>query len=210
MKCSLWLTAITLPAALLTAPSEAQERAAYSIDAAASRIEIDVYKEGLLKAFGHDHVILVRAISGSVEFDGTRVENSSVSLAIPAATLTVSDPGVSEKDRQEIQATMLSDEVLDVARFPRLSFTSTGVSAVQKTADGWHLTLTGDLTLHGVSKRITLPLQVHANNALVSANGEISLQQTDYGITPVKAAGGSVKVKDRLKIIFAITARSSQ
>ena len=210
MKSSLWLAAIILPVALLTTPSEAQEKAAYSIDAAASRIEIDVYKEGLLKAFGHDHVILVREISGSIHFDRARLENSDVSLAIPAASLSVSDPGVSEKDRQEIQATMLSSEVLDVTRFPQFSFISTGVSAVQKTADGWHLGLAGNLTLHGVSRRITLPLQVHANNALVSANGEISLLQTDYGITPVKVAGGSIKVKDRLKVIFAITARSTQ
>lgn len=209
MKCSLWVAAITLPAALVAPPVDAQEKEAFSVNATASKIEIDVYKEGLLKALGHDHVILVREISGSVDFDAKHTENSSVSLAIPATALSVTDPGVSEEDRQDIQATMLSDKVLDANRFPRIAFMSTGVSAVQKMADGWHLALAGNLTIHGVSRRINLPLQFHASNAGVSASGQISLLQTDYGITPVKVAGGSIKVKDRLKIIFAITARSN-
>ena len=40
----------------------------------------------------------------------------------------------------------------------------------------------------------------------LAKNGELSILQTDYGITPVKVGGGSVKVKDKLKITFNIVA----
>jgi hypothetical protein len=38
------------------------------------------------------------------------------------------------------------------------------------------------------------------------ATGEVLLLQTEYGITPVSVAGGSVKVKDKLRIGFTIVA----
>jgi polyisoprenoid-binding protein YceI len=68
------------------------------------------------------------------------------------------------------------------------------------------LTLTGKLNLHGVEKQVSFPLRVRAEAGQVWAQGEVSVLQTDYGITPVKVGGGSVKVKDELKISFTIVA----
>jgi len=44
----------------------------------------------------------------------------------------VIDPGESEKDRKEVQATMEGEKVLDVAKFPEITFTSTAVSTQRK------------------------------------------------------------------------------
>lgn len=187
--------------------AHAQEKANYSVDPARSKIVINVSKEGAFKAFGHDHVVDAKEISGQVQFDPQKIEESSVRLRIPTKSITVVDPGESEKDRHEVQATMESEKVLDVTKFPEITFTSSGVSAAKKTSDGWELTLAGKLKLHGVEKQVSLPLHVHSENAEVRGEGEFSILQTDYGITPVKVGGGTVKVKDKLKMTFNIIAR---
>jgi polyisoprenoid-binding protein YceI len=172
-------------------------------------VEINVYKEGVFKAFGHDHVIAAKDIAGEVQFEKEKIEGSSVRLRIPTKSMTVVDPGESEKDRHEVQTTMEGEKVLDVAKFPEIVFNSTQVSGAKKSPGGWELTLAGKLKLHGVEKAVSFPLHVRADGGELRGEGEISLLQSDYGITPVKVGGGSVKVKDKLKITFTIVARKA-
>jgi polyisoprenoid-binding protein YceI len=191
----------------LVSVTRAQQTTEYSIDPRMSKLEINAYREGLLKAFSHDHLIEAREVSGSVEFDAKKIENSSVRLTVEAKSLTVIDPGESEKDRREVQSTMTGEKVLDASKFPEIVFSSTSVSDVRQTADGWELTLNGKLDLHGVEKPVRFLLHVYNSEAgQLRAQGEASLLQTEYGIKPVTVGGGSVKVKDKLKISFAIAA----
>ena len=191
---------------LITSATFAQDKANYSVDAARSKVEINVYKEGVFKAFGHDHLIAAKELSGQVQFNPETVDQSTVRLKIPTKSITVVDPGESEKNRHEVQATMEGEKVLDVAKFPDITFSSSSVSAAKKTPAGWDLTLSGKLKLHGVEKPVSFPLRVHADGNELRGEGELSVLQTDYGITPVKVGGGSVKVKDKLKITFNIVA----
>ncbi len=185
----------------------AQGTASYSVDPQQSKVEIHVGKQGAFSAFGHDHLVAANQVSGDAKFDAQNVDQSSVHLKIPTKSITVIDPGESEKDRKEVQAAMEGEKVLDVARFPEIAFTSTSVSGAKKTPNGWELTLAGKLNLHGVEKPVTFPLRVTANANELHGEGELSVLQTDYGITPVKAGGGTVKVKDKLKITFSIVAK---
>jgi polyisoprenoid-binding protein YceI len=195
---------------LLTSIGAAAQATSYSIDTQQSKMEIHVGKEGAFKAFGHDHLIAAKQVSGEVQFDPQKTDKSSVRLQVPTKSITVIDPGESEKDRKEVQATMEGEKVLDVAKFPEITFTSTGISTAKKSSDGWELTLSGKLNLHGVEKPVTFPLQVRTNNSELRAQGEVSILQTDYNITPVKVGGGTVRVKDKLKITFNIVARKNQ
>ena len=201
-----WPLVYSFALALFALATAAQEKGAYTIDNAKSKLQIDVAKEGAFKMFGHDHLIVAKEISGQVQFDPQKLENSAVHLKVSAKSLTAVDPGESDKDRGDVQATMLGEKVLDVAKFPEIIFTSTRVFAVKKNADSWELTLAGTLNLHGVEKPISFPLRVHADAGQVRAQGEVSVLQTDHGITPIKVGGGSVKVKDKLKISFTIVA----
>ncbi len=185
----------------------AQGTASYSVDPQQSKVEIHVGKQGAFSAFGHDHLVAAKQVSGDAKFAARKLDQSSVRLKIPAKSLTVIDPGDSEKDRKEVQAAMEGEQVLDVARFPEIAFTSTSVSGAKKTPNGWELTLAGKLNLHGVEKPVTFPLRVTANANELHGESELSVLQTDYGITPVKAGGGTVKVKDKLKITFSIVAK---
>jgi polyisoprenoid-binding protein YceI len=188
----------------------AQGSASYSIDPQQSKMEIHVGKEGAFKAFGHDHLIEAKQVSGEVQFNPQNIDQSSVRLQVPTKSITVIDPGESEKDRKEVQANMEGEKVLDVAKFPEITFVSTSISAAKKTSDGWELTLSGKLNLHGVEKPVSFPLHLRANNNELRAEGEVSILQTDYGITPVKVGGGTVKVKDKLKITFNIVASKNR
>src|ERR1700687_457261 len=153
--------AFTFAALLLsTFTGAAQEKAQYSIDPSMSSLSINVYKAGVFKAFGHDHLIVARGISGSVQFDAPKIENSSVRLKVATKSLTVVDPGESEKDRSDVQSTMTGEKVLDVTRFAEIVFSSTTVSPVRKTAEGVELTVSGKLDLHGIEKPISFPVSV--------------------------------------------------
>jgi polyisoprenoid-binding protein YceI len=118
----------------------AQGSASYSIDPQQSKMEIHVGKEGAFKAFGHDHLIEAKQVSGEVQFNPQNIDQSSVRLQVPTKSITVIDPGESEKDRKEVQANMEGEKVLDVAKFPEITFVSTSISAAKKTSDGWELT----------------------------------------------------------------------
>src|SRR5215831_9231600 len=99
-----------------------------AIDTKASVMTVRVFKAGVLSAFGHDHEIEAPVAGGA-----TDIANQSVELRVAASALRVRDPKASEKDRAEIQKTMLSPQVLDVERYPEITFRST---AAGRTAQG--------------------------------------------------------------------------
>jgi polyisoprenoid-binding protein YceI len=185
-------------------------RVGYSIDPQQSKIEIQVAKDGFLKAFGHDHLVLATKYSGEVQFDSAKVEESSVAFTVEAASLKVIDPGESEKDRSEVQATMLGKDVLDAVQYPQIKFSSSGVRSKSGSNASLDLQVEGTLSLHGTTKPITIPVRLQVENGgALTADAEVSLLQSDFGITPYKAVGGTVKVKDKLKLTFHIVARKS-
>jgi polyisoprenoid-binding protein YceI len=206
-----WMRAFAV--ALLTVawffavPAGTDKQTIYTIDAKQSKILINVSREGFLKAFGHDHVISAQQFAGEVRLSQPDLAASTVSFSLPTKFLAVVDPGESEKDRQEVQATMLGDKVLDVARYPAIEFTSTSLDKVTQSGGAQVFQLEGVLRLHGAQKNVRVPIQLRLQENQLAADGEISLLQTDYGISPVKAGGGAVRVKDKLKISFHFIAR---
>ncbi len=193
--------------ALAAAPSGAPAQTAYEISPARGKIELNVYKEGFFKAFGHDHTISANRFSGRVLFAPGKPENSSVVLRIDADSLTVLDPGTPEKDRKEVQSTMLGEKVLDAARFPEIHFESSKVSVTSAAPNSWQASVSGPLQIHGVTKEVTIPVMLQLLGGELFATGSVNILQSDFGIAPVKAGGGAVKVKDRLRIRFEMHAR---
>lgn len=182
----------------------AENPARYAVNADQSTLEIHVYREGFLKAFGHDHLISAKEVSGQVQFVRSNPADSYVSIVVATGSLAVVDPGASEKDRKEIQATMLGEKVLDAAQYPKIQFTSSRVRLVTQTHEAMSIELEGALRVHGVEKPLVLPMRVAVEDGKLRADGEFSLLQGDYGIDPIKVGGGAVRVKDKLKIIFHI------
>jgi polyisoprenoid-binding protein YceI len=163
----------------------------YSIDAKNSTMRVHVSKAGALSAFGHDHDIAAPIVSGKVDTGAQRVE-----LEVDARALSVQDAKASQKDRAEIQKTMLGPEVLDSANNPRIIFRST--SAERAGTNGW--SLRGNLTLHGETRPVVVQVSEREGHYV----GHSLIKQSDFGIKPVKIAGGAVRTKDEVRIEFDI------
>jgi len=161
------------------------------IDTEKSTMTIRVYKSGVLSAFGHDHEIAAPIAGGTVDAAAHHVE-----LRTNAASLRVRDPKTSEKDRAEIQKTMLGPEVLDSERHTEIAFRSTAAEPAGEGA--WQVR--GDLTLHGTTKPVVVEVRESGGHYV----GTARLKQSDFGIQPVKVAGGTVRVKDEVRVEFDI------
>jgi polyisoprenoid-binding protein YceI len=171
------------------ASARAEQR---EIDVAHSMMKVRVYKTGLFSGFAHDHEISAPIAKGTVEDSSS----ASVDLTVDAGKLRVDDPDVSEKDRAQIQQTMQGPQVLDSAQFPEIRFHSTRV----QPAGNDHWTVEGNLTLHGQ----THPVQLTVTKKEGKFEGSAVFKQRAFGIAPVSIAGGTVKVKDEVKIEFQI------
>jgi len=166
-----------------------------TVDTQHSAITIHVFKSGLFSAFADNHE--VKAPISEAALDTAKRE---VSLKIDTKQLAVLDPDLPPEKRAQVQTRMLGADVLDVQRFPQITFRSSSVETVGSQRFRVH----GDLSLHGVTAPVTL--DVTEENG--SYRGHCALKQSAFGIQPISIAGGSVKVKDELKIEFTIVMAS--
>jgi polyisoprenoid-binding protein YceI len=164
---------------------------ASGINAADSKATIKVSKAGLFSAFGHNHVIVAPVAGGKLDRNARTIE-----LTFRTRDMKVMDPDVSEKDRASIDSDMKGEKCLDAQRYPEITFVSRSVDSTDAT----HFRVRGDLTIHGTTKAVELPV-VLAGQRYTS---EIKLKQTDFGIQPISAAGGTVKIKDEIQLSFEI------
>lgn len=182
-RLAVWIASLAWSAAAIAQPR--------AIDPGKSAMTVRVYKAGLLSALGHNHEISAPIAGGTVDPAARRVE-----LHAQARALEVHDPGVSEKDRAEIQSTMLGPDVLDAEHHPEIGFRSTG--AEPAGAGPWKVT--GNLTLHGQTRTVVVEVREEGGHYV----GTSRFKQTEFGIQPVKVAGGSIRVKDEIEVEFNI------
>jgi polyisoprenoid-binding protein YceI len=185
---SILLAALTVTAA----PSIPTHNNRKTIDTRRSVITIHVGKSGLFSAAGHDHWVSAPITSGEIGDTGA----GHVNFVVNARALKVKpDAQVNLKDEAQIQETM-QQKVLESEQYPLIQFRSSSVAQV--AGGSWKVT--GELTLHGVSKSIV----VSVNQVGEAYSGDARIKQTDFAIQPVRAAGGTVKVKNELDIHFDI------
>ena len=159
---------------------------------------------GLLSGLAHSPTLAIRDYSGQVTFTPGSLADASLEVRVKADSLALQD-NVSDKDRREIERTM-KEEVLEVARFQEIAFTSRQVSGTQLGDTLYAVKLEGDLSLHGVTRRQAFTPQMTLAEDTLRAYGEFLLRQSDFNIKLVSVAGGVVKVKDELKVSFDIVA----
>jgi polyisoprenoid-binding protein YceI len=162
------------------------------IDLVHSTMTVYVYKTGLLSGLAHNHEIKAPIAWGEVKSS----EDLSVELRVDSSKLRVLDTEFSGDTRAKIQATVLSAEVLDVAHFPEIHFQST---EVEPSGTG-HWVIHGNLELHGQTHPISLEVTLKDGSYEATA----VLKQSSFGIKPVRVAGGTVKIKDEIKLAFSI------
>jgi len=178
------------------------------IDPKVSTFVVRAFATGLLSSFGHNPTIAIPDFEGEVRFTSDALEEASVRLVIRAASLAVTDD-ISAKDREEIERRM-HDEVLETGGFEEIVYECNRGTPIQKLSENLYaVTLNGELSLHGVTRALPIAARVTMKGETLRAAGDFSVRQSDYEIHPVSAAGGTVKLKDELKLAFDIVARKS-
>ena len=184
MKRTMFLAAASLLCALGV---NAQQ---HNIDTQKSTLTIHVGKTGVFSGFGHEHEVRAPIQSGTADTGS----HPAVEIHVDARALRVIGKNEPEKDRAEVQKTMLGPEVLDSERHQEIVFKSTGA----EPAGPGHWTLRGNLTLRGQTRPVTVQVALKDGHY----TGEVTVKQTDFGIKPPGKAG--VRAKDEVKIVFDV------
>jgi polyisoprenoid-binding protein YceI len=167
----------------------------FSVDKAHSEATFQV-RHLLTKVRGH-----FSDFEGEIRYDEAHPEQSSVKLTIQAASIDTAEPS---RD-----AHLRSADFFAVEEFPAISFTSTKVAA----RTGNELEVTGDLTIHGVTRTITVPVTFLGaakdpwGNTRIAFEGEYTISRKDFGLNWNAALEtGGVLVGDDVKIGVSIQA----
>lgn len=169
--------------------------ATYSIDKAHSEVTFQV-RHLLTKVRGR-----FSEFEGTINYDPAKPEASSVEATIQAASIDTNEP---QRD-----AHLKSADFFDVEKFPTLTFKSTGVT--KKSDDTYELS--GDLTIHGVTKPVTLAVTALGSARdpwgvdRVAFEAETTINRKDFGLNWNAALEtGGFLVGDDVKIMLSVQA----
>jgi polyisoprenoid-binding protein YceI len=186
--------------------------AVYKLDPARSKFMIRAFAGGLLWFKGHDHFVAARDFEGEVRLLPGPISPASLTLNVRAASL-VETRDVFNEQQKKIINTELREIVLEPDKYPDINFKSTDVS-VEVAKGGtynvdivYRVKLSGDLTLRGVTRRVSIPAEVTLEGQNLRARGEFSIKRSDFKVPATSAFHGTVRVRDRLKVSFDIVAR---
>lgn len=171
---------------------------------ATSNWKIDTTHSGVHFTVRHMVITKVRgafrAFEGTIALDESDITKSSVNVSIDAASIDTAEP---KRDGH-----LKSQDFFDVEKFPKLTFASTGV-----TKNGDALSVTGNLTLHGVTKQVTLDAALEGRGKdpwggeRISFTAKTSLNREDYDLKWNQALeAGGLLVGTKIEIELDIQA----
>ncbi len=168
----------------------------YDIDAKHSHIGFRITHMGLAEVPG-----AFRDFTGTISYDAKDVAKSSVNFT---AKVTSVDTGVAPRDEHLRKA-----DFFEVEKFPDLTFKST---KVEKKGD--KMEVTGDFTLKGVTKQITIPFTVNgmlkdprSGAVKMGISAQTMINRQDYGVKwGNKLPDGTLALSDTVKIDLQLEA----
>ena len=133
--------------------------------------------------------------TGDITYAGTP-EKSSVSIKIKTDAMTTDDEGLTKH--------LKTADFFDVAKFPEASFVSTEIKPGGDK--GASHTVTGNLTLHGVTKAITFPATINVTPETASVDSTFSINRRDFGINYAGKANDLI----RDDVVMKLTIRANK
>ncbi|MEM7278945.1 MAG: YceI family protein [Pseudomonadota bacterium] len=198
-----------------TAPEIAHEIIQrYSIDPALSSIHIHAFPDGPLAKFGHNHLIAVNQLEGELSLSDP-LEASQLSLSFLVAEMSVDDPAlrkdagemfqalVPQKDRDGTRTNMLSPNLLNGERYPRIAVQSHRISGT------WpNLTAELSVSIAGTTQRLTVDANLKRSGNGIEISSAFAVTHAEIGLQPFSAMLGALKVRDTLDIELHIRAQA--
>jgi polyisoprenoid-binding protein YceI len=175
----------------------------YSLDSSQSKFIAHAFAGGLFWFKGHDHYVAAQEFSGEVEITPESLTPASLRLVVKSASLVETGAVFTEPQKQIINKE-LREIVLKPEQYPEIIFQSTGVSGKPAANGRYDVKITGDLMLHGVTRRIVIPAQVTLSGNDMRAVGEFSIDRGNYNVTATSAFHGLVRVRDKVQFNFNV------
>ena len=184
----------------------------YTVDAAGSEVYWRIYKAGLMARFGHNHVISVGDLEGSIAHAGDP-SASEWTLSFRVAELNIDDPDIrarygedfesvpSEDDIAGTRSNMLTPDVLDGEVYPAISLSGSGFGGTPGNAR-----IPVSIALLGRTIEQEFPAAIEISDDEITISGEYRLTHEDLGMTPFKALGGALSVADEFDFSYRIRA----
>src|SRR5215208_6510630 len=182
-----------------------QNVARYRLDFGQSKFMVRAFSGGLLWFKGHDHFVMAREFSGEAQLTPGAASPASLQMTVLADSLVETRDVFTEQQKQIINKE-LREIVLETAKYPEITFKSTEIAG-NLTGGQFEAKIGGDLTLHGVTRHISIPAQVTLSSDTLRGRGEFTVSRGDYKVKATSAVHGLVRVRDKLKFTFDIVAR---
>jgi polyisoprenoid-binding protein YceI len=175
----------------------------YTLDASQSKFIARAHAGGLLWFKGKDHFVAVREFTGEAQITPGSITPASLEITAKAASLVETRDVFTEPQKQIINKE-LREIVLEPDKYPDIVFKSTSVTGKATGADVYALQIDGNLTLHGVTRRITIPTEVTLTGNDMRARGKFSIDRDDFGVKATSAFHGMVRVRNNIDFTFDI------
>ena len=127
--------------------------------------------------------------TGDINYTGDPT-TSRVNITMDVNSITTDDPKLTEH--------LKTADFFDVAKFPQAKFESTAIRAGGDK--GASHTVTGNLTLHGVTKSVSFPATIAATADAITVNSEFAINRKDFGINYAGAADNLIRDDVVLKL----------
>ena len=192
-------------------PAAAGTSLSYEIDRHDSLLKIFVYRAGLLKAFGHDHLISTTMINGGLFYTTPLSPAAAFKLTVPVDGLVVDDPEqrkaaggpfstlVPDKDRNGTRRNMLGDKVLNAAHYPDIIISGHWLAGSPSQA-----TIAVTLGLRDKLAKYSVPVVIRVQHNRLRVTGTLHMKQSELGITPFSILGGVLQVADGMDVSFSL------
>ena len=188
-----------MPAAGQTAAESTAPAGTYHLDPTETHLLYKVSHLGF-----SSHIALFTRITGELQFDPAHPEAMTLAATVDASSLETNYPD----PKTDFNAILTGPDLLDAKQFPSMTFQSTKVALTGPfSAD-----VTGDLTLHGVTKPLTLqvtfnggyaPNDMDPGGARVGFSATGSLMRSDFGMDMgIPEPGTTMGVGDKVEIII--------
>ena len=180
-----------------------QSGRSYTLDASQSKFIARAHAGGLLWFKGKDHFVAVREFTGEAQITPGSITPASLEITAKAASLVETRDVFTEPQKQIINKE-LREIVLEPDKYPDIVFKSTSVTGKATGAEVYALQIDGNLTLHGVTRRITIPTEVTLTGNDMRARGKFSIDRDDFGVKATSAFHGMVRVRNNIDFTFDI------
>jgi polyisoprenoid-binding protein YceI len=175
----------------------------YTLDASQSKFIAHALAGGLFWFKGHDHLVAVRDFTGEAQLDPAALSASSLQINAKTASMVETSSVFTDQQKQIINKE-LREIVLMPDQYPDIIFKSTNVTGKSVAGNQYDLKIGGNLTLHGTTRAITIPTRVTISGNQMRAEGEFSINRSDFGVKATSAFHGLVRVRDKVKFNFEI------